>query len=87
MTNITTYGQKHQNRAGLSGYVAELGAAFLSARLGITAEPREDHAKYLASWIKVLKDDRKAFITAASKAAEASDYLLALANQEQKQAA
>lgn len=67
--------------------VAELGAAFLSARLGITAEPREDHAKYLASWIKVLKDDRKAFITAASKAAEASDYLLALATQEQKQAA
>lgn len=58
--------------------VAELGAAFLCARLGVSAEPRADHAKYLASWIKILKGDRKAFITAASKASEASDYLLAL---------
>jgi antirestriction protein ArdC len=57
--------------------VAELGAAFLCARLGISDEPRADHAKYLASWIKLLRDDRKAFITAAGKAAEASDYLLA----------
>ena len=57
--------------------VAELGAAFLCARLGVSAEPRADHAKYLASWIKILKGDRKAFITAASKASEASDYLLA----------
>lgn len=67
--------------------VAELGAAFLCAKLGIEAEPRADHAKYLASWIKILKDDRKAFITAASKAAEASDYLLAFQAQEVKQAA
>jgi antirestriction protein ArdC len=67
--------------------VAELGAAFLSAKLGVTAEPRADHAKYLASWIKILKDDRKAFITAASKAAEASDYLLAFQTQDERQAA
>jgi len=67
--------------------VAELGAAFLCAKLGIEAEPRADHAKYLASWIKILKDDRKAFITAASKAAEARDYLLAFQAQEVKQAA
>lgn len=57
--------------------VAELGAAFLCARLGVSVEPRADHAKYLASWIKILKDDCKAIITAASKAAEASDFLLA----------
>lgn len=57
--------------------VAELGAAFLSAKTGVAIEPRPDHAKYLASWIQVLKDDRKAFVTAASKAAEASEYLLA----------
>lgn len=61
--------------------VAELGAAFLGAKLGIEAEPRADHAKYLASWIKILKDDRRAFITAASKASEASDYLMAFARQ------
>lgn len=58
--------------------VAELGAAFLCAKIGISSEPRDDHASYLASWIKVLKNDRKAFIHAASKASEAVDYLLAL---------
>lgn len=55
--------------------VAELGAAFLCAELGVTSEPRDDHASYVASWIKVLKNDRKAIFTAASKAAEAADYL------------
>lgn len=55
--------------------VAELGATFLCARLGVSAEPRADHAKYLASWIKILKSDRKAFVSAANKAAEACDYL------------
>lgn len=59
--------------------VAELGAAFLCAKVGMSSEPREDHANYLACWIKVLKNDRKAFITAASKASEAADYLLSLA--------
>jgi antirestriction protein ArdC len=58
--------------------IAELGAAFLCAELGITSEPRPDHAAYLASWAKLLADDRRAFTTAAAKAAEASDYLLAM---------
>ncbi|WP_455918384.1 ArdC family protein [Ensifer canadensis] len=67
--------------------VAELGAAFLCARLGVSAEPRADHAKYLHNWIKILKGDRKAFITAASKASEASDYLLTLNSPERQEAA
>ncbi|SDH24511.1 ArdC family protein [Pelagibacterium luteolum] len=32
--------------------VAELGAAFLSANLGLTPEPRAEHASYIASWLK-----------------------------------
>jgi len=67
--------------------VAELGAAFLCAKLGIEAEPRADHAKYLASWIKILKGDSRAFITAASKASQASDYLLTLGAQNVEEAA
>lgn len=55
--------------------VAELGAAFLSAELGITVEPRPDHAQYLAHWLDVLKADKRAIFTAASKASEASAYL------------
>jgi len=57
--------------------VAELGAAFLCADLGITDEPRADHAQYLASWLSVLKADKKAIFTAASKASEATTFLTA----------
>ena len=56
--------------------VAELGAAFLCARLGISPTPREDHAQYLANWLKVLKSDNKAVFTAAAKAQAAADYML-----------
>ena len=66
--------------AGLSGYVAELGAAFLTAHLGLSCEPREDHAPYIKSWLSLLRNDPRAIITAASKAQAAADYLIDLAN-------
>jgi len=58
--------------------VAELTAAFLSADCGISqpAEPRADHASYLAEWLKVLKKDKKAIITAASQAEKAAKLIL-----------
>jgi antirestriction protein ArdC len=55
--------------------VAELGAAFLCAELGIAVEPRADHAQYLAHWLNVLKDDKRAIFTAASKAGDAASFL------------
>jgi antirestriction protein ArdC len=55
--------------------VAELGSAFLCADLGITPEPREDHAAYLAQWLEVLKEDRRAIFTAAAHAQRAADFL------------
>lgn len=55
--------------------VAELGAAFLCADLGIAPEPREDHAAYLASWLKVLKEDMRAIFSAAAHAQRAMDHL------------
>ena len=69
-----------RKRFGDEGYameelVAELGSAFLSADLELTPELREDHAAYLASWIKVLKDDKRAIFTAASHAQRAADFL------------
>lgn len=71
-----------KNRFGSEAYameelVAELGAAFLCADLGVTPEPREDHAQYIANWLKVLKADKKAIFTAASRAQAAVDYLTA----------
>jgi antirestriction protein ArdC len=58
--------------------VAELGAAFLCADLQITDEPRADHAQYLSHWLTILKADKKALFTAASKASEAAAFLAAL---------
>ena len=66
--------------AGLSGYVAELGAAFLAADLGLAIEPRPDHASYIASWIKVLQNDTRAIVQAAAHAERAVAYLHRLAN-------
>ena len=55
--------------------IAELGAAFLCADLGVTPETREDHAAYLAHWLNVLKADNRAIFTAARQAQCAADYL------------
>ena len=55
--------------------VAELGAAFLCADLGITLDDREDHAAYIGSWLKVLRDDSRAIFTAAAHAQRAADFL------------
>jgi len=52
--------------------VAEIGAAFLCADLGITPQIREDHGAYIASWLQVLKDDKRAIFIAASHAQKAA---------------
>jgi antirestriction protein ArdC len=56
--------------------IAELGAAFTCAHLGLSTEPREDHAQYINSWLKVLKVDKRAIFTAASKAQQAADFMI-----------
>lgn len=61
--------------AGLSGYVADLGAALVMADLGIAHHPRPDHAAYIASWLRVLKADARAIFTLASKAQAAADWM------------
>ena len=42
--------------------VAETGSAFLCAELGVYGDVQ--HESYLASWLKVLRDDKKAFFRA-----------------------
>ena len=51
-------------RFGDTGYareelVAEVGAAFLCADLGISLEPREDHASYIGHWLNILREDNR----------------------------
>jgi antirestriction protein ArdC len=74
-----------KNRFGSRDYaaeelVAELGAAFLCAEFGFDGDVR--NAGYIASWIELLKADKRAFFTACSKASKAADYLRGLALAE-----
>ena len=79
-------------RFGDNGYareelVAELGAAFLSADLGITPEVREDHAAYLAHWLKALQEAKRAIFSAAAHAQRAADLLKDLQTVKEETAA
>jgi antirestriction protein ArdC len=79
-----------RQRHGDEGYareelVAELGSAFLCADLGITPEVRPDHAAYIASWLTVLKGDKRFIFTAASHAQRAADYLHTLQPKAEEQ--
>jgi len=53
-----------------------LTAAFTLAHLGLSSEPRPDHAQYIGSWLRVLKADNRAIFTAASKAQQAADFVI-----------
>ena len=54
--------------------VAELGAAMLCAHLKIDGQLQ--HASYIASWLKVLKQDSKAILKAGAEAQKILDYLV-----------
>lgn len=55
--------------------VAELGAAFLCADVGLANEPRPDHAAYIADWLAILSQDARAIVAASRLAGEAAAYL------------
>lgn len=56
--------------------VAELGSAFISARLGIVGEHFESHAGYLAGWLDIMQEDKRAIFRAAAAAQAAADMVL-----------
>jgi antirestriction protein ArdC len=71
--------EKHGTKAyAFEELVAEIGAAFLGAELGIFDEMANDHASYVETWLEILKADKGAIFTAAAAAAKACDYLLVL---------
>ncbi|MBS0155194.1 MAG: DUF1738 domain-containing protein [Nitrospira sp.] len=89
LAHESTHWTKHASRLarefgrktwGDGGYaeeelVAELGAAFLCADLELSLTPREDHASYIAHWLTVLKDDKRAIFRAAAHAQRAADFV------------
>jgi antirestriction protein ArdC len=83
-----TFGERFGDDAyAMEEMVAELGAAFLCGDLGITLEPRPDHADYIGHWLRILKADRKAIFTAASAANKASEFLMTFSQTQQREAA
>lgn len=69
-----------RNRFGSEAYaaeelIAEMGSAFLCAEMGI--DGKLQHTEYLANWLKVLKSDKRAIFTAASKAKQAVKFIQA----------
>lgn len=75
-----------KNRFGDEQYaaeelVAELGSALVGADLGLPVTHLDNHASYIASWLRILKNDERALLTAAAKADEAASYLLAKAGR------
>lgn len=74
--DLSRYSKDRSERAR-EELVAELGSCFLCADLGIVPElePRPDHASYLASWLKVLADDKRAIFSAAAHAQRAVAFL------------
>lgn len=56
--------------------VAEMGAAFLMAHLGIPNSDLQNQASYLDSWLAVLRADASAIITASTQASKAADFIL-----------
>ena len=72
-----SFGRK---RWGDEGYaqeelVAELGAAFLAADLGLSPDPRPEHAAYIDHWLRGLRSDTRYIFQAAAHAQRAVDFL------------
>ena len=75
-----------KNRFGSAAYaaeelIAELSSAMLGAELGLPVTHLDSHASYIEHWLKLLKQDDRAILTAAAKAEEASRLLLKLAGR------
>ena len=72
-----------KNRFGTAAYaaeelIAELSSAMLGAELGLPVTHLDSHASYIEHWLKLLRQDDRAILTAAAKAEEASSLLLKL---------
>ena len=61
---------------GFEELIAELTACLLGADLGLPTSHIDDHAAYIGSWLRVLRKDSRAIMTAAAKAEAAAGYLL-----------
>ena len=71
------FGKKFADEAyAFEELCAEMTAALLGADLALPTAHLDDHADYIGSWLRVLKRDNRAVMTAAAKAEAAAGFLL-----------
>jgi antirestriction protein ArdC len=72
--NRPLLGRAHIESYAFEELVAELGSAFLTDHCGLPGVLQ--HASYIESWLKALRNDKKLIFAAASAAQKAADFLL-----------
>jgi antirestriction protein ArdC len=72
--NRTPYSDEYRSAYAFEELVAEIGSAFLCAYVAICGDVQ--HESYVGSWLKILRDDKRAVMKAASQAQHAADWLL-----------
>lgn len=78
------YGKRFGDQAyAREELVAEMGAAFLCAKTGIAVQLQ--HASYISSWLKVLKNDKRAVLVAAGAAQRAVDFITGWKAEEKEE--
>jgi len=65
--------------------IAETGATFLCARLGIEQDQfiRDNHVKYVKGWLEIMRGDSKALSQACGKAQTAANYIMAMSTAKE----
>lgn len=77
---------KVENSYALGELIAELGASFLLAELGLPASDNIENCKsYLDHWLKAMKGDTKFIFRAAATASKAVDFLVSHVRQPEQQ--
>ena len=90
--HVSRLARDFRGRFGSEAYafeelIAELGSAFLNADLGILNTTLPDHADYLSNWVRILKGDKKAILTAAAAASKAHAFIKGLLTGREQEAA
>lgn len=75
------YGPKGSAVYAAEELLADCGACFLAARLGLPVGMREDHAHYVKNWLQVIgeRNQQKKLLWAIREAERAGDFILEMA--------
>ena len=67
----------HENQAcrAEEELIAELTAAMMGAHLGFAGDHLDGHARYIGSWLKALRSDKRLILKAAAEAQRAVDWM------------